>query len=186
MLAAALTCLAALAPLRAPATPFADVPANHWAYQAIASLAADGLIDGYPDGSFKGDRPLTRYEMAAIVARVVAKIEATGAGTASKTDLDKLQKLIDALKDELDALGVRVTALEDAVASLDMRTKIAQVARRARHGACERIVPHQQHDAATHRRRERHRSIRASLRNVARRQQSVGTADRSADDSAGR
>ena len=125
--AAALACVALAAlPLRSPATPFADVPANHWAYQAIASLAADGLIDGYPDGTFKGDRPLTRYEMAAIVARVVAKIEATGAGTASKTDLDKLQKLIDALKDELDALGVRVTALEDSVASLDRRTQIAQ------------------------------------------------------------
>ena len=113
-------------PARATATPLADVPSNHWAYQAIQSLSADGLIDGYPDGSFNGDRPLTRYEMAVIVARVIAKIEATGAGTASKTDLDKLQKLIAALKDELDALGVRVTNLEDAVAWLDRRTKVAQ------------------------------------------------------------
>ena len=84
------------------------------------------MIDGYPDGSFKGDRPLTRYEMAAIVARVIAKVEAGGAGTASKSDLEQLQKLIDALKDELDALGVRVTSLEDAVASLDRRTRVAQ------------------------------------------------------------
>jgi hypothetical protein len=113
-------------PLRAPATPFADVPADHWAYQAIQSLSADGLIDGYPDGSFNGDRPLTRYEMAAIVARAIAKIEADGAGTASKSDLDQLQKLIDALKDELDALGVRVTAVEDQVAALDRRTRTAQ------------------------------------------------------------
>jgi hypothetical protein len=113
-------------PLRASATPFADVPSNHWAYAAIASLAADGLIDGYPDGSFKGDRPLTRYEMAAIVARVIAKLQAAGANTASKADLDKLQKLIDALKDELDALGVRVTNVEDAIAALDRRTKVAQ------------------------------------------------------------
>jgi hypothetical protein len=127
LLAAGLACVAfAALPLRAPATPLADVPANHWAYQAIQSLAADGLIDGYPDGSFKGDRPLTRYEMAAVVARAIAKLEATGAGSASKTDLDKLQKLIDALKDELDALGVRVTSLEDAVASLDRRTRVAQ------------------------------------------------------------
>jgi hypothetical protein len=126
-LVAGLACLAfAVVPLRAPATPLADVPANHWAYQAIASLAADGLIDGYPDGTFKGDRPLTRYEMAAIVARVIAKIEVAGAGAASKTDLDKLQKLIAALKDELDALGVRVTSVEDALTSLDRRTKIAQ------------------------------------------------------------
>ena len=110
----------------ASATPFSDVPANHWAYQAIQSLAADGLVEGYPDGKFKGDRPLTRYEMAVLVARVIAKLQANGAGFASKADLDKLQKLIDALKDELDSLGVRVTNLEDALAALDRRTKFAQ------------------------------------------------------------
>ena len=108
------------------ATPFSDVPANHWAYQYIQSLAADGVIDGYPDGKFKGDRPLTRYEMAVVVARVIAKLqENTGKGP-SKEDLDKLQKLIDALKDELDALGVRVTNLEDSLDALDKRTKFAQ------------------------------------------------------------
>ena len=127
VLAVALACVAlAVPPARVMATPLADVPSSHWAYAAIQTLAADGLIDGYPDGSFKGDRPLTRYEMAAIVARVIAKIEASGASTASKSDLDALQKLIDALKDELDALGVRVTTLEDAVASLDHRTRVAQ------------------------------------------------------------
>jgi len=110
----------------ASATPFSDVPANHWAYQAIQSLAADGLVEGYPDGKFKGDRPLTRYEMAVLVARVIAKLQANGAGYASKADLDKLQKLIDALKDELDSLGVRVTNLEDALNALDARTKFAQ------------------------------------------------------------
>src|SRR6202790_3142803 len=96
------------------ASPFSDVPANHWAYQAIQSLAADGLVEGFPDGKFKGDRPLTRYEMAVLVARVIAKLQANGAGFASKSDLDKLQKLIDALKDELDSLGVRGTNPEDA------------------------------------------------------------------------
>ena len=110
----------------ASATPFADVPANHWAYQAIASLAADGLVEGYSDGQFKGDRPLSRYEMAVLVARVIAKVQANGAGYASKVDLDKLQKLIDALKDELDSLGVRVTNVEDALDALDKRTKLAQ------------------------------------------------------------
>ncbi len=108
------------------ATPFSDVPANHWAYQYIQSLAADGIIEGYPNGKFKGDRPLTRYEMATVVARVIAKLqENTGKGP-SKEDLDKLQKLIDALKDELDALGVRITNLEDSLDSLDKRTKFAQ------------------------------------------------------------
>jgi hypothetical protein len=109
------------------ATPFSDVPANHWAYQYIQSLAADGIIDGYPDGKFKGDRPLTRYEMAVVVARVIAKLqENQGPKGPSKEDLDKLQKLIDALKDELDALGVRVTNLEDELGALDQRTKFVQ------------------------------------------------------------
>jgi hypothetical protein len=112
----------------ASATPFSDVPANHWAYQYIQSLAADGLIDGYPDGKFKGDRPLTRYEMAVVVARVIAKLQEnekpyTGP---TKQDLDKLQKLIDNLKDELDELGVRVNNLEDSLDALDKRTKFAQ------------------------------------------------------------
>ncbi|MGH7716556.1 MAG: S-layer homology domain-containing protein, partial [Vulcanimicrobiaceae bacterium] len=107
-------------------TPFADVPANHWAYQAIQSLAADGLIEGYPDGQFKGDRPLTRYEIAVLIARVVAKVQTMHAGAASRADLEKLQKLMDAFKDELDALGVRVTNLEDSLDALDKRTRFAQ------------------------------------------------------------
>lgn len=64
--------------LAAPAfaQPFADVPTDHWAFDAIAELAAKGLIEGYPDGTFRGDRNLTRYEMAMIVARIIARIEA--------------------------------------------------------------------------------------------------------------
>lgn len=127
VVAACLAIVAMLAPQSARATPFADVPANHWAYQAIQTLAADGLIEGYPDGMFKGDRPITRYEMAVLIARAIAKVESMQPkNVASKTDLDKLQKLIDAFKDELDALGVRVTNLEDSVAALNARTKFAQ------------------------------------------------------------
>ncbi|MBV8333103.1 MAG: S-layer homology domain-containing protein, partial [Candidatus Eremiobacteraeota bacterium] len=110
----------------ATATPFSDVPANHWAYQAIQSLAADGLVEGYPNGRFKGDRPMTRYEMAVLIARVIAKVQSMTPSYASKADLDKLQKLMDAFKDELDALGVRVTNLEDSLDALDKRTKFAQ------------------------------------------------------------
>ncbi len=121
-------CMALAAAVSSPAgaTPFADVPASHWAYQDIQSLAADGLVDGYPDGEFKGDRPLSRYEMAVVVARVIAKLQENGGKGASRADLDKLQKLIDALKDELDALGVRTTSVEDAVTALDRRTAFAQ------------------------------------------------------------
>ncbi len=71
---AAMLSLALVAP--AMAQPFADVPTDHWAYDAIAELAAKGLIEGYPDGAFRGDRAMTRYEMAMVVARVLARIEA--------------------------------------------------------------------------------------------------------------
>ena len=81
------------------ANPFSDVPAGHWAYDSIAKLAAAGVIDGYGDTSFKGDRLMTRYEMAQIVAKAMAK----GAN---------VDKLAAEFADELDALGVRVAALE--------------------------------------------------------------------------
>lgn len=50
---------------------FPDVPKNHWAYQYVKSLADRGYLQGYPDGEFKGDRPMTRYEYAAIVYRAL-------------------------------------------------------------------------------------------------------------------
>ncbi len=52
---------------------FPDVPQNHWAYEYVAQLAGNGMIDGYPDGSFAGDRPMTRYEFAAILYRAMTK-----------------------------------------------------------------------------------------------------------------
>jgi len=81
------------------ANPFSDVPAGHWAYDSVAKLAAAGVIDGYPDGQFDGDQLMTRYEMAQIVAKAMAK----GA------DVDVLAA---EFADELDTLGVRVDRLE--------------------------------------------------------------------------
>lgn len=57
------------------ADPFSDVPSGHWSYDAVQMLEEKGLVEGYPDGLFKGDRPMTRYEMAMVVARVIAKLE---------------------------------------------------------------------------------------------------------------
>lgn len=79
--------------------PFSDVPANSWAYDAVNKLAAEGIIDGYPNGSFGGDRLMTRYEMAQIVAKAMAK----GAN---------VDRLAAEFADELDSLGVRVAGLE--------------------------------------------------------------------------
>ena len=81
------------------ANPFSDVPAGHWAYDSVNKLAAEGVIDGYPDGTYGGDKLMTRYEMAQIVAKAMAK----GAN---------VDKLAAEFADELDALGVRVANLE--------------------------------------------------------------------------
>lgn len=72
--------------------PFADVPANSWAYQAVDQLHADGLIEGYPDGYFKGNRPLTRYEIAVLTQRVADKLEAdlADASKAAKVNSDDI------------------------------------------------------------------------------------------------
>ena len=81
------------------ANPFSDVPAGHWAYDSINKLAAAGVIDGYGDSTFGGDKLMTRYEMAQIVAKAMAK----GAN---------VDKLAAEFADELDNLGVRVANLE--------------------------------------------------------------------------
>ncbi len=109
----------ALPALAAPLFP--DVPENHWARDAVARLAAKGLVEGYPDGNFKGDRAATRWEVAMIVARLLAKMEEEHATFATKAELEELRKLVNALREELDALGVRVTNLEGQVSRLDQR-----------------------------------------------------------------
>ena len=81
------------------ANPFSDVPAGHWAYDSINKLAAAGVIEGYGDSTFGGDKLMTRYEMAQIVAKAMAK----GAN---------VDKLAAEFADELDNLGVRVANLE--------------------------------------------------------------------------
>ena len=107
------------------AETFSDVPEDHWAYEAIDYLQQAGLVEGYPDGTFKGDRPFTRYEMAMVIARVFTKIQDWqavngGEGTPpleGSTNLDevfaRLDRLSDEFRDELADLGARVTAVED-------------------------------------------------------------------------
>jgi hypothetical protein len=104
------------APALAATNPFMDVPQGHWAYDAVGLLASRGIVSGYPDGSFKGPQPATRYEVASIVARALVAIDAD---KASKQDLELLKKLVMEFKDELDALGVKVDKLDKRVAVLE-------------------------------------------------------------------
>ena len=92
----------------AAANPFADVPADHWAYDAVAQLVQDGVVNGYgADGTFKGDQNMSRYEMAQIVAKAMAKSDA-----ADNNNKALIEKLSAEFSDELANLGVRVANLE--------------------------------------------------------------------------
>ena len=90
----------------AASNPFSDVPADHWAYDAVSQLAADGVITGYGDSTFQGNRNITRYEMAQMIAKAMAK---TDVSAADKAMIDKLAA---EFSDELNNLGVRVSNLE--------------------------------------------------------------------------
>ena len=90
----------------AAANPFSDVPRDHWAYDAVSQLAADGVVEGYGDGTYRGDRNITRYEMAQMVAKAMAK------GDMSASDRALVDRLAAEFADELNNLGVRVSNLE--------------------------------------------------------------------------
>ena len=125
---AAILVLAVASP--AFAQPFADVPTDHWAFDAIAELAAKGIIEGFPDGTFKGDRGVSRYEVAIIVARILARIEAikipapapAAAPQVTRTDVQTIQRLVNEFRAELAALGVRTTAVEEELTALKAKT----------------------------------------------------------------
>jgi predicted porin len=95
------------------ANPFVDVPLNHWAYDSVQSLAAKGVIVGYPDGTFGGGKTMTRYEFAEAVAKALAYVE--GMDFAAAEDVAILEKLAIEFADELASLGVTVADLEAAV-----------------------------------------------------------------------
>ena len=93
----------------AAANPFSDVPSTHWAHNSLSKLSAEGVVEGYPNGTYQGDRNITRYEMAQMIARALAKAPSTNMSASSRAELDKLAA---EFRDELDSLGVRVEELE--------------------------------------------------------------------------
>ena len=97
----------------AAANPFVDVPAKHWAYDAVSKLAKAGILDGYGDGTYRGERLASRYEMAQATAKAMAR--ADKADAQMKALIDKLAVEFAA---ELNNLGVRVAKLEKNASSI--------------------------------------------------------------------
>ena len=104
------------------ANPFSDVTPDSWAYQAVSQLAAAGIVNGYPDGTFKGQNDITRYEMAQMVAKAMANQDRANAEQQAM-----INRLADEFSNELNNLGVRVSRLEDRVGNVkvtgDMRIR---------------------------------------------------------------
>ncbi len=103
-----------------------DVPRDHWAYQAVQDLAGRGIIKGYPpDGNFFGTRTVTRYEMAAIIQRVLATIDDQYAKKTSipppgvgPAQLDEIRRLVDEFKVQLTVIGTDMEKVQQELASL--------------------------------------------------------------------
>jgi len=129
--------------------PFADVPVDHWAYEAVSQLQEKGIVIGYPDGTFGGKRAMTRYEFALALSRAMPVIcdmcqtqpvnlsgyatkqelqdavkgitPGGGPGPVTKEDMDALKKSVNEFRDELSGMGVDLDAVKRDVASLEER-----------------------------------------------------------------
>jgi hypothetical protein len=122
---AAAAALAVSFAVPAMANPFSDVPKNHWAYGAVNALAREGVIEGYGDGTFKGEQSITRYEMAQLVAKAMG-------GDLNANQKATIEKLAREFADELHDLGREI----DEVKEKQERIKITGDAR-IRYGAAE-------------------------------------------------
>ncbi len=101
-------------------TAFPDIPANHWAADAVARITDLGIIIGFPDGTFRGNEAFTRYQTALVISRTLDvinnNVEAMGAMSAE--DIAALNAALEQLASDLAAQGVRLAAAESDVASL--------------------------------------------------------------------
>lgn len=111
---------------------FSDVPADHWAYDAVYQLAKDGILTGYDDNTFKGDLVITRYEMAQIIANA-----RTHKSTADSADQAVIDKLSDEFRDDLESLGIRVTRLEKTIPNVRITGSLGQEYQKSTHEGIE-------------------------------------------------
>lgn len=113
------------APATAQAPTFSDVPAGHWAKDAVDRLVEQGIILGFPDGTYRGTQSLTRYQAAVIIARVLDQIakQQVPAQQLDPETITSLQNAVQELAADLAALGVRVADLEENSATKEDITR---------------------------------------------------------------
>lgn len=128
-------------PLRKGDTLFPDVPKNHWAYEYVTKLAQAGMLEGYPDGEFKGDRMMTRYEFATLVYRAIM------GGAAANPKLNQggtLDRLVDEFGDELQYIRIVVINRDKDGKPTIERVRTVEDDRKHHHGKEREQQPQEQ------------------------------------------
>ncbi len=115
-------------PASAQAAPFLDTPTNHWAYEAVQDLAKKGIVIGYPDGTYGGKRPMTRYEFAVAIDRMLRTLADMNSqnpppgtpapSTLNQDELNQVQALIDKFRPELDTIQTNLQTAQDNIDAL--------------------------------------------------------------------
>lgn len=97
-----------------------DVPTNHWAYAAVADLTEKGLLVGMPNGSFKGNKPMTRYSFAVVVSRMLDRYNELlqSNNEVSKKDVKALEDLVTEFVNEIEALSDEVKEIKSDIKSV--------------------------------------------------------------------
>ena len=130
------------------AAPFSDLPANHWAHNSVRELAHRGILQGFPDGTYKGDQAVSRYALAMVVAKTLVSVEqqmiAGGQHYIRRSDLDRLEELAIEFADELALIGVKITALEDDMRVVqsevaELKTDVAEISQKIDEGALGKV-----------------------------------------------
>ena len=109
----------------AQSAAFQDLPKDHWAYTDVDFLISQGYMEGYPDGTFKGRKVTTRYDVALILARILKRMEEKKAtiDAASEEERAALSRLTKEFRDELGLLDVRVDSLERRMVDNENKVK---------------------------------------------------------------
>src|SRR5690606_12301681 len=99
---------------------FPDIPANHWAGDAVDRIADLGIVIGFPDGTFRGNEAITRYQAALVVSRLLDVLNENleAAQALSRADIESLRNAVQELASDLAAQAVRLSSAESAIAGL--------------------------------------------------------------------
>lgn len=124
ILALVLSLVLALPAMAQTAKP-TDVPTNHWAHKAVVSLVEKGYLAYYQDGTFRGDQPMSRYDAAVLVAKLLNEM-ALGSKLTTKEDMAKIGNLSGEFRDELVALSSKINLFDNRLKYLEGGLQLSQ------------------------------------------------------------